>query len=73
MPEKEKNHRKVTAKPSFIGQRIIGQLRGTVKHWAVEAFGKTGCGTNSKPSIFGKIGVFFQMISNFRLQLNLNF
>ena len=58
MPEKEKNHRKMTAKPSFIGQRIIGQLKGRAKHWAVEAFGKTGCGTTSKSSFLGKVGGF---------------
>lgn len=73
MPEKEKNHSKMTAKPSFIGRRIIGQLRGIVKHWAIEAFGKTGCGTNSKSSFWVRLSVVFQMISNFRPQLNLNF
>jgi len=65
VPEKEKNHRKMTAKPSFIVQRIIGQLRGREKSWscwAVEAFGKTGCGATSKSSFWVRLRGFFQII-----------
>lgn len=45
------------------------------KQWAVEVFGKTGCGANTKSSFWVRLVAFFspQMISNFRPQLNLNF
>lgn len=51
--EKEKKHMKMSVKLSFIGQRIIGQLRGRAKQWAVEAFGKTGCSSVTVSCLFG--------------------
>lgn len=55
----------------FMGQRIISQLRGRAKRWAVEVFGKTACSANTKSSFWAMLVAFFcpQMISNFRSQI----